>query len=62
MKMMIVTGSKPASASPSSLSSGFITPTKLYDASPANSTGTFASATSCEGEGEKGNCKRFSAP
>eukprot|EP00957_Ditylum_brightwellii_P020685 1559676-Ditylum_brightwellii.AAC.1 len=46
-------GYKPASALPSSPSSGFVTPTKSSVASPANSTGTTVSATSCKGEGEK---------
>eukprot|EP00957_Ditylum_brightwellii_P171803 13078603-Ditylum_brightwellii.AAC.1 len=52
MMMIMVTGSKPASASPSSFSSGFVTPTKSSVASPDGSTGTTVSTTSCEGEGE----------
>eukprot|EP00957_Ditylum_brightwellii_P103419 7880330-Ditylum_brightwellii.AAC.1 len=52
MMMMMVTGSKPASASPSSFSSGFVTPTKSSVASPDGSTGTTVSATFCEGERE----------
>eukprot|EP00957_Ditylum_brightwellii_P109618 8360817-Ditylum_brightwellii.AAC.2 len=59
---MMATGSKPASAPPSSPSSGFVTPTKSSVASPTNSTGTTVSVTSCKGEGEngEGNCKRYS--
>eukprot|EP00957_Ditylum_brightwellii_P089356 6803579-Ditylum_brightwellii.AAC.1 len=50
---MMVTGSKPASASPSPTSSRLVTPTKSSVASPTNSTSTTVSATSCKGEGEK---------
>eukprot|EP00957_Ditylum_brightwellii_P022047 1663469-Ditylum_brightwellii.AAC.1 len=53
MMMMMVTGSKPVSSSLSSPSGEFVTPTKSFVASPANSTGTTVSATSYEGEGEK---------
>eukprot|EP00957_Ditylum_brightwellii_P082361 6263210-Ditylum_brightwellii.AAC.1 len=46
-------GSRPASTSHSSPSSGFVIPTKSSVASPANSTGTTVSANSCKGEGGK---------
>eukprot|EP00957_Ditylum_brightwellii_P035551 2695487-Ditylum_brightwellii.AAC.1 len=52
MMMMMVTGSKPATASLSSFSSGFVTPTKLSVASPDGSTGTTIGGTSCEGEAQ----------
>eukprot|EP00957_Ditylum_brightwellii_P130709 9971192-Ditylum_brightwellii.AAC.2 len=51
--MACIERSKPTSASPSSPSSGFVTPTKSSVANPANSTGTTVSATSCKGEDEK---------
>eukprot|EP00957_Ditylum_brightwellii_P178553 13600909-Ditylum_brightwellii.AAC.1 len=52
MMMMMVTGVMPASATPSSFLSGFVTLTKLSAASPDGSTGTTISATFCEGEAE----------
>eukprot|EP00957_Ditylum_brightwellii_P150898 11490304-Ditylum_brightwellii.AAC.1 len=56
--MAMVTGAKPASASPSSFLNSFVTPTKLSVASPDGSAGTTINSTSGEGNAKQAELEK----